>query len=135
MHDHLASATKIDTSARMADGLAVEVEQGGVGGVGYDVLDSIIGLALEFLNEVGQVIAEVWGLVVADVLPSDAHAVDVVVHEGGYAVAGALDGRVETAHRGVCLAPENDLLAPVAEEIGHQARSGFGAVAGGWIAE
>ena len=69
------------------------------------------------------------GLVVARVLPCHGHAVVVVLHKAGHAVAAGLGGG-EDEQVGRCLAvPQHQFLAPVAEDVGLQARRGLGGVA------
>ncbi len=98
-------------------------------------MDARGGDALERIDVVGEVIPQMRRLVVSHVLPRHAHAVHVVVHEGGHAVTGGICRGVDVDGATVGEAPQNQFLAPVAKEVGGEAGSGFGAVAGGRSAE
>lgn len=64
---------------------------------------------------VSDVVSQVGRLVIGHVLPGDAHAVDVVVHEGGYSVPGGGCGGEEYQTGGIAPVPQNDFFSPIAE--------------------
>ena len=64
---------------------------------------------------VSDVVSQVGWLVIGYVLPGDAHTVDVVVHEGGYAVLGGGCGGEEHQCGGVAPVPQNDFFPPISE--------------------
>ena len=82
------------------------------------------------LVAVGEEVAEVWRLVVGYVLPGDAHAVGVVVHEGGHAEIGGFGGGEDIQRGCIGGVPENDFLTPVAKDVGLQVGRGLRSVAG-----
>ena len=71
--------------------------------------------------QVGQIVAQVWRLVVGRVLPADAHTIGMVMHQGGHTVVGGCVSRVNgQAGLSVAGSPEDDLLTPVAQNIGRE---------------
>lgn len=68
-------------------------------------------------------------MVVGGVLPGDGLPVLPIVHQG-IEPMGRGNCRRENHQLGVVGVPPDDLLAPVPEKVGDQARGGFGAVVG-----
>lgn len=64
---------------------------------------------------VSDVVSQVGRLVIGHVLPGDAHAVDVVVHEGGYSVLGGGCGGKEYQTGGIAPVPQYDFFSPIAK--------------------
>ena len=71
-----------------------------------------------FGHKVGQIEAEVRRLVVGRVLPGHAHAVGVVVHQRRHAVVCGDVGGEDVQRAAGAGIPEDELLAPVAEQVG-----------------
>ena len=70
-------------------------------------------------------------LVVGRILPANAEAVDVIVHQCGNGVSRGDVRREDVQMGGVARIPENDLFAPVTKEVGLQTGRGLGPVARG----
>ena len=81
------------------------------------------------LEQVWQVVSQVWGLVVGYVLPYDAHSVYVVVHQCWDAILGRDVGGEDVKVCPVRGIIEYYLLTPVAEEVCLQAWSSLCTVA------
>ena len=75
----------------------------------------------------------VWRLVVADVLPRHAHAIEVVMHEGGTTVRCRYVGGEDVQMRRGGRVPEDELLTPVTEDISLEVGCRFRPVAGGRV--
>ena len=78
---------------------------------------------------VGQIVAEVGRLVVGCVLPADAEAVDVVVHQRGYGIGRGDVGGEDVQMGCIACIPEDDFFTPVTEEVGCEVRCVLCAVA------
>ena len=85
--------------------------------------------SLERLDEVGQIVAQMWGLIVGYIFPCHSKAIGVVVHQCGNPIVCGKGRGIDVYCRTVCLAPVDDFLSPVSEEVGCKAWGGFGAVA------
>ena len=70
-------------------------------------------------------------LVVGRILPTNAEAIDVVVHQCGNGIGCGDVRRKNVQMGGVTCVPENDLFTPVAKEVGLQTGRGFGPIARG----
>ena len=99
---------------------AIPAEGDGVDGGVY--AEGLVAGSLSYFCQAGvfdfsvsDVVSQVGWLVIGYVLPGDAHAVDVVVHEGGYAVLGGGCGGEEHQCGGVALVPQNDFFPPITE--------------------
>jgi hypothetical protein len=84
---------------------------------------------------VGKAIPQVRGLVVGGVLPHDAHAINMVLHEAGYFVLRGLGGGIDKqcACLGIAIVivlEKDEFLAPIAQDVGLQTGGSLGAVAG-----
>ena len=82
-----------------------------------------------------QVVAQMWRLVVGCVLPTDAEAVDVVVHQRGYGIGRGDVGGEDVQVGCIACIPEDDFFTPVTEEVGLQAWCGLGPVARGGVSQ
>ena len=80
---------------------------------------------------VGEIVAEMRRLVVCHILPTDAHAVCVVVHEGWHTNGGGLIGGEYLQGAVVGWVPKNHFLAPVTEDVARKIRRVLGAIASG----
>ena len=73
--------------------------------------------SLERLDEVGQIVAQMWGLIVGYIFPCHSKAIGVVVHQCGNPIVGGKGRGIDVYCRTVCLAPVDDFLSPVSEEV------------------
>jgi len=125
----------LNVDARLSggvDSLAIEVVGGndGVGLVlGGDVVD--VGEDAFMSGVVGEIVAEMRRLVVCHILPADAHAVSVVVHEGWHTNGGGLIGGEYLQGAAVGWVPKNHFLSPVTEDVARKIRCVLGAIASG----
>ena len=69
---------------------------------------------------VGQIIPQMRRLVVGRVLPRHPHSIDVVVHQGGHSHLRGFDGGKDVESGAVGSVPQNQFLAPVAQQVGLQ---------------
>ena len=106
--------------------------------VGLTDFDSIDERAFDNLvsaaEYIGQIVAEVWRLVVARILPRDAHTIEMIGHEAGDGILGRGDGAVDVEGGFIRSIPHHDFFAPVAVDVGYQAGSCLCVVARLWIA-
>ena len=86
-------------------------------------------IALERLNEVGQIIAQMGRLIVAHILPRNAHTVSMVVHQGWNTIFGCRYRRINVQRSIVCGATEYHFLPPVTKDIRYQTWSCFRSIA------
>ena len=125
----------LDVDARQSgsvDSTAIEVVSGNDGVrliLRWDVVD--VGENAFVSGVVGEVVTKMRWLVVGYILPADAHAVCVVVHEGWHTDVGGLVGGEYLQGAVVGWVPKNHFLAPVTEDVARKIWSVLGAVACG----
>ena len=70
-------------------------------------------------------------LIISHILPCHAHAIDMVVHQGGKPVNSRDIGREDVEVGRIAPVPQYQFLTPVAKDVGLQVRGSFGGIATG----
>ena len=78
--------------------------------------------SLHLLCMIRQIISQMWRLVIAYILPSHTHTIDMVVHQGWHTILRRDIGGEDIEMRGIALVPIDDFLSPVAKKISLQIR-------------
>ena len=81
------------------------------------------------IDVVRQIVAKVRRLVVGSILPSYAHTVCMIMHQCGDGIVGGSPRGIDVYLGRIVQVPQNELLAPITQDVGLQTGRGLGSVA------